>query len=145
MVLTSVASRKLVLVVEDEDIVREIVCMELGDAGFNVLDAGTADEALGLLLRHASAGNDICILFTDIRMPGSLDGWDLAERARSLVPGLGVVYASGNEPALHRAVPGSIFLPKPYRTVDLLKSLSRLQVNQPNSAHPTCVPGQARL
>ncbi len=118
----------MVLVVEDEQIVREIVCMDLEDAGFDVLEAKSADEALSLLRSRYSCGEKIRILFTDIRMPGQLDGWDLAERARILAPGLGVVYASGNAPALHRAVPGSIFLAKPYRTADLLQSLTRLHV-----------------
>lgn len=118
----------MVLVVEDEQIVREIVGMDLEDAGFDVPEAKSADEALSLLRSRYSCGEKIRILFTDIRMLGQLDGWDLAERARILAPGLGVVYASGNAPALHRAVPGSIFLAKPYRTADLLQSLTRLHV-----------------
>jgi len=128
MELTSEGGKSMVLVVEDEEIVREIVCMDLEDAGFDVLEAKSADEALSLLRRRYSCGEEVRILFTDIRMPGQLDGWDLAERARILAPELGVVYASGNELAPHRAVPGSIFLAKPYRTADLLKSLTLLHV-----------------
>ena len=118
-------SKPVVLVVEDEEIVREIVCLDLADAGFEVLEARTGDEAFRLLTDRASA-DPIRILFTDIRMPGKLDGWDLAEKARDLSPELGVVYASGHVTVPERAVPGSIFLTKPYRTAKLLESLKRL-------------------
>ncbi|MDB5644213.1 MAG: response regulator receiver protein [Hyphomicrobiales bacterium] len=117
----------LILVVEDEEIVREIVCLDLAEAGFAVLEAASGDEAI-VLLRNRSAGEDaVDLLFTDIRMPGTLDGWTLAEQARDLAPGLGVIYASGHITRPERAVPGSIFLSKPYRTANLLESLRRLQ------------------
>lgn len=123
----NVAGKALVLVVEDEEIVREIVCMDLADAGFDVLEASTGDEAISLLSGRCDGDNAVRLLFTDIRMPGSLDGWELAERARRLAPALGVIYASGHITAPERAVPGSIFLAKPYRTAALLESLRRLQ------------------
>lgn len=121
------AQKPLILVVEDEEIVREVVCMDLEDAGFEVLEACSGDEALNLFQKHVNGDGAVSLLFTDIRMPGSLDGWELAEKARGLSPELGVVYASGHATAPDRAVPGSIFLRKPYRTSILLESLKRLQ------------------
>lgn len=121
------ADKPLVLVVEDEGIVREMVCMDLSEAGFDVLEAATADEALSVFSNRCKGEGAVRLLFTDIRMPGLLDGWDLAEKARGLAPALGVVYASGHVTNPDRAVPGSIFLRKPYRTATLLESLTRLR------------------
>jgi CheY-like chemotaxis protein len=121
------ANKPLILVVEDEPIVREMVCMDLADAGFEVLEAATGDEALALLKERWDGEDAVGLLFTDIRMPGSLDGWDLAEKARDMAPNLGVVYASGHVTDPERSVPGSIFLRKPYRTAILLESLMRLR------------------
>ena len=115
----------VVLVVEDEEIVREVVCMDLVDAGFSVREAATGDEAIRILQEESPGDAQIGVLFTDIRMPGSLDGWSLAERARVLKPDLQVLYASGysSEPA--REVPGSFFITKPYRTTLLLEMIRR--------------------
>ncbi len=116
-------NRPLVLVVEDEPIVREMVCMDLDDAGFDTIDAGSGDEAIAILGRHNNGDRPISLLFTDISMPGKTDGWALAEAARALLPDLNVVYASGYSPVLTRAVPRSHFLSKPYRTSLLLKTI----------------------
>jgi CheY-like chemotaxis protein len=120
------AGKPLVLVVEDEEIVREIVCADLAEAGFEVLEARNGDEAFSLLRAGHGGAGSVNMLFTDIRMPGLLDGWALAEKARSLMPSLHVIYASGHVTSPDRAVPGSIFLTKPYRIKTLLDSLQRL-------------------
>lgn len=117
--------RPVVLVVEDEGIVRELVCMDLEDAGFDVMEAGSGDEAF-VMLTDLPRERAVDLLFTDIRMPGKIDGWTLAEKARDILPNLSVVYASGysSEPA--RAVPGSEFIRKPYRTEVLLDTIRKL-------------------
>jgi len=100
-----------VLFVEDEPLISEFVVESLTDQGFAVYAASNAADAL----RHlASAPVDI--LFTDINLSGGVDGTMLARRARELLPGLPVVYASGRLGALDAAlrVPGSIFVAKPY-------------------------------
>ena len=107
-----------VLVVEDEPLLMSVVCMELEDAGLTVHQATTADEALKVLV----AGTDIDLLFTDIRMPGSMNGWGLAELARAQWPDLKAFYASGYSDVEHRPVPVSQFLPKPY---PMLRSCER--------------------
>jgi CheY-like chemotaxis protein len=71
-----------VLVVEDEDLIRSMVVDDLVEAGFDVLQADSGDEALTYL----DAAPPVDVLFTDIRMPGSTDGWQLAEKFRARDP-----------------------------------------------------------
>ena len=99
-----------VLIVEDEFLVCEWVAEALGEQGFAVHMVSNARDAL----RHlASAPFDV--LFTDINLPGGMDGAALARRARDMMPELGVVYASARRmPDAQERVPGSIFVPKPY-------------------------------
>jgi CheY-like chemotaxis protein len=112
---------KTILVVEDEALVRELIVDELDDAGYLVLEAVTADEALEILdMRRVS------LLFTDIRMPGSMDGWTLAEEARRRVPALPVIYTSGYSEERPRLVPQSIYLKKPYRASQVLAAIEKL-------------------
>ncbi len=100
-----------VLIVEDEALIREIVAVEFADAGFDVLEA---EDDCGALA-HLSGTTPIDLLFTDIRLPGSLDGWDIAQRARELRPELPVFYATGFSAEAPRLVPGGQFFRKPYR------------------------------
>jgi CheY-like chemotaxis protein len=100
------------LVVEDDLLVRMTLADGLEDAGFSVVEAGDAQEALSLL---ASRG-DILALMTDINLPGAADGFTLARAARVVRPNLPVIYASGRymEAEQGRSVPGSCFLAKPF-------------------------------
>ena len=99
-----------VLLVEDEFLICEWVAEALAEQGFAVHTVSNAVDAL----RHlASAPVDV--LFTDINLPGGMDGAALARQARDIVPGLAVVYASARVmPDAQTRVPGSIFVPKPY-------------------------------
>jgi CheY-like chemotaxis protein len=67
-----------VLIVEDEAILRVNAAEIIQDAGFKVMEAANADEAIAIL----EARSDICIVFTDIQMPGSMDGLKLAHFIR---------------------------------------------------------------
>jgi CheY-like chemotaxis protein len=100
-----------VLLVEDEFLISEWVAESLSEQGFAVHAASNAVEALRYL-----ATEPVDVLFTDINLPGGIDGATLARRARALLPDLPVVYASARanllDPTLR--VPGSIFVPKPY-------------------------------
>jgi CheY-like chemotaxis protein len=110
-----------ILVVEDEELVREMIVSELEDAGYLVLEAGSAHEALSILEdRH------VTILFTDIRMPGTLDGWDLAEEAHRRDPGIKVLYTTGYSQERPRLVPNSLYVQKPYRASQVLAAIERL-------------------
>lgn len=110
-----------ILVVEDDALVRELIVSEIGESGFTVIEAETADEGLQLLSDAAPS-----LLFTDIRLPGQLNGWQLAEEARRLIPGLPVMYATGYTDEALRLVPGSVFIRKPYRPSEILIHVRRL-------------------
>ena len=103
--------RPVVLVVEDDSLVRLVVVLAVEQAGFAVLEAANADEALVLL----EAEPAIRVVFTDVKMPGPLNGLALARRVRDTWPGVVVVVTSGNawvDPS--ELPPGAQFLPKPY-------------------------------
>jgi two-component system cell cycle sensor histidine kinase/response regulator CckA len=80
------------LVVEDEAAIRELITQVLESRGYRVLSAGTADEAVSVLEENAQA---IDMLLTDVILPGSMQGGELARRALALRPGLPVLYMSG--------------------------------------------------
>ncbi len=108
-----------ILVVEDELLVRCVIVDELLDAGFEVIEAVTGEEAL----RHCEAAD---VLFTDIRLPGELTGWDIAERCREARPSIPVIYATGYTHVAPRRVPGSLFFPKPYRGSQVIEAIREL-------------------
>jgi DNA-binding NtrC family response regulator len=100
-----------ILLVEDEFLIAEWVAESLAEQGFFVQIACNAGDAL----RHLAAST-IDVLFTDINLPGGMDGTALARRARELFPHLPVIYASAKVATLapEARVPGAIFLRKPY-------------------------------
>jgi DNA-binding response OmpR family regulator len=104
--------RTRVLLVEDEILISEWVAETLTDQGFLVHTEFNAADALRYL-----GSTPVDVLFTDINLPGDMDGTDLARRARALNPELAVVYASGRSNRLDpdAVVPNSAFVPKPYR------------------------------
>jgi CheY-like chemotaxis protein len=110
-----------VLLVEDEFLISEWVAEALSEQGFEVQTVTNAADALQHL---ASAAVDV--LFTDINLPGGMDGADLARRAREMLPALPVVYASARATLLKQdaRVPGSIVVPKPYEPVLVGKLLA---------------------
>ena len=100
-----------VLLVEDEFLISEWVTVSLEEQGFAVPAVANAADAL----RHLDAA-PVDVLFTDVNLPGGVDGTALARRARELLPDLPVVYASGRVNILDPQVrvPRSTFVPKPY-------------------------------
>jgi CheY-like chemotaxis protein len=111
-----------VLVVEDEELLSELMVEELREVGFNVLKAGASDEALRIIESEAV----IDVLFTDIRLPGGLDGWDLAERFRAKNRFGPVIYATAYPNGPIRRVSQSGFLPKPYLPSAIVAEIRRL-------------------
>lgn len=105
-------ARPVLLLVEDDGLVRASLADVLDDAGFEVLEAEGAREALDLVCGPGT----IDALLTDINLPGGPDGFALARAVRVLRPGLPVVYASGRfaEPERGRSVAGARFLAKPF-------------------------------
>ena len=104
-----------ILLVEDEDAVRELVRELIESDGYRVLEAANADAALEDWKEHAA---EIDLLFTDMVMPGSANGLELARQLLALKPGLRVIYTSGYSSDLFGGdVPledGVNYLPKPY-------------------------------
>ena len=122
-----------VLVAEDDPFVRSYAVTCLTNLGYRVAEAVDGHEALQKL--HEDP--DVDVLFTDVVMPGGINGWELAERARQIQPGLKVVLTSGY--ALEtlaergRLPDGAVVLNKPYRKSDLAKRLREaLDVTQQN-------------
>jgi len=111
-----------VLLVEDELLVREVAAVDFAEAGFDVTPVGDGDEALALL----RAGCAFDLLFTDIRMPGSTDGWELAREAKQLIPDIKVIYATGLGEAGDQLEDGESYVHKPYSLKDLRKVLGEL-------------------
>jgi CheY-like chemotaxis protein len=108
-----------VLIVEDEPLILCVAQAEFEDAGYEVIAAADGQEALAALESHP----DVDVLFTDIRIPGALDGWALARSARQLVPGLAVIYATGFSQDQGLPVEGSLFFMKPYRLSRIIEAV----------------------
>jgi CheY-like chemotaxis protein len=112
--------RETILVVEDEPSIRELVCERLVDSGFQTLHA--ADGSAGLRILQSEASIDL--LITDVGLPGSLNGRQMADAARTVRPGLKVLFMTGY--AEHSVVgdghlePGMHLLTKPF-SLDVLR------------------------
>lgn len=104
------APRRIVLVVEDESLVRLDAALFLRDAGCEVLEAADAEEALEVVEEHP-----VDVLFTDINMPGSISGLELARRVKETRPAVKLVLTSGAiKPKPDQIPDQGAFLPKPY-------------------------------
>ena len=110
-----------ILVVEDDALVRFAAAQILADAGFETVEAGDADQALDVLKNPEQA---IDVLFTDVRMPGRMDGLVLAKIAQTKRPQLRVVVTSGyyEREELPR---GADFIGKPWSASDLISQIER--------------------
>lgn len=111
-------SHPLVLVVEDDPLVRLDMALALSDAGFAVIEVPDAGEALEVLETRHTVG----VVFTDVEMPGALDGLDLARIIAERWPEIAVLVTSGHRRA--EAIDPRRFFPKPY---DSRAVISRMQ------------------
>ncbi|MFW6092642.1 MAG: PAS domain-containing protein [Pseudomonadota bacterium] len=118
-----------ILVVEDDELVRQFVAEQVEALGYRPVSANDADEALEQLRQR----HDIALLFTDVVMPGAMDGRALAQEAQALHPGLPVLFTSGytENAIVHqgRLDPGVMLLNKPYRISDLAEKLHAALAN----------------
>lgn len=117
------SKKAVVLVVEDEILIRMGAIQMLEDAGFATVEAGNADDAMRIL----EVRNDIRAVFTDINMPGTLDGMRLARMIRGRWPPIHLIVTSGLmlPSAEDLGVIGK-FIPKPYRMEDVITTLREL-------------------
>jgi DNA-binding NtrC family response regulator len=110
----------LILLVEDDPVIRWASADMLCEEGFCVIEAGDADSAL--LILHARS--DVRVLFTDIDMPGSIDGLELANEARKLWPALRILVTSGKRAPGQRAMPrDGRFIDKPYAREQVVRDI----------------------
>lgn len=115
------ASPPTILVVEDEPLVRLVGTLLLEDAGFNVLEASNAEEALRVL----EASPDVKIVFTDVEMPGALDGLGLARCIHERWPSIGIIVTSGRvQPPRQKLGQNDLFVPKPYASSTLMPKIA---------------------
>ena len=127
-----------ILVVDDDATIRLLTAHALRKAGFEVLEACSADEGA----THVCDAN-IDAIVTDVEMPGALNGYDLARRARSKCPAMTVFVVSGSKNSVRRALPPyGRFFEKPVDPGILIAELRELtsQVSEsvPQSQFPTC-------
>jgi CheY-like chemotaxis protein len=110
----------IVLVVEDEPVLRIHAVMVVEDAGFDAIEASNADEAVAIL----ETRNDIRIVFTDVDMPGSMDGLKLAATVRGRWPPIEFIVTSGQIDVRKEDMPErGVFFPKPYDPHMVAKTL----------------------
>lgn len=112
-----------VLLVEDEVLISELVADALSACGFAVHEAANGREALN----YIESGGAVDVMFTDVNLPGPINGAELAIQVRQKRPDMPIVYASGSYNAsLGRMVTRSVFMIKPYNTAQVCKLLTRL-------------------
>lgn len=123
----------VVLVVEDEVLIREDVIDVLEQEGFGVARAANVQEALSVLDRRG----DVDAVFTDIQMPGRLDGVDLAHHLAAERPGIVVLVTSGRSFAAPADLPDACrFIPKPYMPREVARILKEMVDDEPGGWGP---------
>lgn len=119
----SCTSQKSVLVVEDNDTARWILAEILAGEGYVVYEASDADDAVRRLAEHT----DICAVVSDIEMPGSMDGLEMAALIRRKSPRIGVILTSGRHcPEGAALPPATRFVAKPWAPKELIRELEAL-------------------
>jgi two-component system, response regulator PdtaR len=113
---------RLVLVVEDEPLLRLMAGDLVEDAGLEPIFASNADDAVRILEDR----EDIGIVFTDVRMPGSIDGIKLAAAVRDRWPPIKIVVVSGHLVGDPDLPEGALFFRKPYRSDEIISTLRKL-------------------
>jgi DNA-binding NtrC family response regulator len=116
-----------VLVVDDELLIRLHAAEMVAAAGFEAVEAANADEAIAIL----EVRQDICVVFTDIDMPGSMDGLKLAAAVAKRWPPIKLIVTSGKlRVSPDQLPPGGRFFPKPYLERDIARTIREMIPNQ---------------
>ena len=113
-----------ILIVEDEILIRFSLIDMFEDAGFAVLNAASASEAMEFIDTDGAAIN---VLLTDIRLGDGPDGWDVARHARSRLKAIPIVFVSGDSAGdwSEKGIEGSVMLAKPVPEGDLLAAVQK--------------------
>jgi two-component system, response regulator PdtaR len=135
--MTSERTIPVILIVEDEALVRLSAVGMLEDAGFRMIEAVNSGEALELL----AADSDVQLLFTDVNMPGIMDGLALARRVHDRWPHIGIMVASAKQVRQPEELPpGSRFEQKPYSSDSVVRHAREL-----TSAFGGSLPGPSHV
>jgi two-component system, response regulator PdtaR len=113
---------RVVLVVEDEFLVRCGIADELREAGYIVIETPSGEEAIAL----CKSDTTIDVVFTDINLIGAASGWDVGACFLANRPTVPVLYTSGQVIEPERCVPAGVFIAKPYQHNDMLNACERL-------------------
>ncbi|TMI98729.1 MAG: response regulator [Alphaproteobacteria bacterium] len=115
------AKAPLALIVEDDADLRELGAALLEETDLRVIECENAEQAMAVLARE---GDNVALVFADIRLPGLLDGVDLAKRIKAVWPHISIVVTSGYGP--EQPLPQNvIYLPKPWLALDVLVQAER--------------------
>lgn len=116
-------SKQVVLVVEDEPLQRMMAVDMVEEAGFEVVEAADATEAISILENRP----DIRIVFSDIDMPRGMDGMKLAAMVRNRWPPIEIILTSGRTPASAVTLPPrAVFFSKPFRPDEIVATMQRM-------------------
>jgi len=129
------ALRPVVIVIDDEPLIRQLLRDTLEEAGFEVVEAANDREALAAIATERPDG--LAGLVTDVNLGKSASGWEIAQKARERDPGLPIVYVtgdSGHEWA-SQGVPHSVVIAKPFAPAQIVVALASL-VNRSDTAGP---------
>ena len=120
---THLPNASIALIVEDDPDLRVLAAALLEESDLRVVECEDAEQAFGVLARE---GEDVAMLFTDIRLPGLLDGVDLARRVKAVWPHVSIVITSGNAARRPEMLPENVvYLPKPWLALDVLMQAER--------------------
>jgi DNA-binding NtrC family response regulator len=109
-------TKRYALVVEDDELQRQMITNILNDSGFEVLQSDTAEAAMVIL---EEIGHDLSLVMADVRLNGDMPGSQLAKFAKQLFPNIKFIITSGKDwPVLPE---GTIFLRKPWKPVELMR------------------------
>jgi CheY-like chemotaxis protein len=122
----AVTKRPSVLIVEDDFLLRMDAVDMVRNAGFEAVEAANADEAIAII----EADPTIHVVFTDVQMPGTMDGLKLARFIKDRWPPIKIVATSGRVKVSEKELPeGSVFVPKPYSPAQIIRTLRELTEN----------------
>ena len=111
-------SRRAVLIVEDDAVLRELTAAMLEDSELDSIECESAEAALATMLTH---GREVAMIFADVRLPGVMNGVDLAWEIKMRWPFLPVILTSGHPlKQVDELPPGVNYLPKPWQPLSLL-------------------------
>jgi DNA-binding NtrC family response regulator len=115
--------RPIALIVEDDPDLRELGAALLEETELRVIECDDAEKAMAVLARE---GENVALVFADIRLPGLLDGVDLARRIKAVWPHVSIVVTSGYSPRRPDTLPDNIaYMPKPWLALDVLMQAER--------------------